>query len=145
MAAAHIRPYRRAPLGLRLGQRTSGWLSNPKHKTVYDPFQKGLSHYLEATNKPERLADVITDMYEAVEALARVITGRDRDLSTNREMFISRIGASEYCKAEIHRIKLISESDPTGIRTRVFAVRGRCPWPLDDGAACREARTDSSR
>jgi hypothetical protein len=26
------------------------------------------------------------------------------------------------------------ESDPTGIRTRVFAVRGRCPWPLDDGA-----------
>src|SRR5688500_1610300 len=25
-------------------------------------------------------------------------------------------------------------SDPTGIRTRVFAVRGRCPWPLDDGA-----------
>ncbi len=31
----------------------------------------------------------------------------------------------------------ISESDPTGIRTRVFAVRGRCPWPLDDGAVLR--------
>src|SRR5919112_5176558 len=30
-------------------------------------------------------------------------------------------------------------SDPTGIRTRVFAVRGRCPWPLDDGAALPEA------
>ena len=28
-------------------------------------------------------------------------------------------------------------SDPTGIRTRVFAVRGRCPWPLDDGALPR--------
>ena len=27
-----------------------------------------------------------------------------------------------------------SISDPTGIRTRVFAVSGRCPWPLDDGA-----------
>src|SRR5919112_2755225 len=36
-----------------------------------------------------------------------------------------------------HRIsppKSAFGSDPTGIRTRVFAVRGRCPWPLDDGA-----------
>ena len=23
--------------------------------------------------------------------------------------------------------------DPSGVRTRVFAVRGRCPSPLDDG------------
>ena len=22
---------------------------------------------------------------------------------------------------------------PTGIRTRVTGVKGRCPWPLDDG------------
>ena len=35
---------------------------------------------------------------------------------------------------ESRQVKRISESDPTGIRTRVFAVRGRCPWPLDDGA-----------
>src|SRR5215210_7290776 len=28
-------------------------------------------------------------------------------------------------------------SDPTGVRTRVFAVRGRCPRPLDDGAVER--------
>jgi hypothetical protein len=35
---------------------------------------------------------------------------------------------------ETRQVKRISECDPTGIRTRVFAVRGRCPWPLDDGA-----------
>ena len=33
------------------------------------------------------------------------------------------------------------ESDPTGIRTRVFAVRGRCPWPLDDGAVLRSRQS----
>jgi hypothetical protein len=38
---------------------------------------------------------------------------------------------------EIRQVERISGSDPTGIRTRVFAVRGRCPWPLDDGALPR--------
>ena len=28
------------------------------------------------------------------------------------------------------RVSGFPRSDPTGIRTRVFAVRGRCPWPL---------------
>jgi hypothetical protein len=30
---------------------------------------------------------------------------------------------------------------PTGIRTPVAAVRGRCPRPLDDGDPGREARS----
>ena len=30
-------------------------------------------------------------------------------------------------------------SDPAGIRTPVAAVKGRCPRPLDDGAAARDA------
>jgi phage terminase small subunit len=28
------------------------------------------------------------------------------------------------------RLRRAARSDPTGNRTRVFAVRGRCPWPL---------------
>src|SRR5215211_4102575 len=44
------------------------WLSNPRYQTVLEPFRRGLSHYLE-----DRLADAVTDMYEAVEALARII------------------------------------------------------------------------
>ena len=27
--------------------------------------------------------------------------------------------------------------DPYGIRTRVAAVKGRCPKPLDEGAMCK--------
>ncbi len=58
-----------------------------------EPFERGLSHYLE-----DRLSDTVTDMYEALEALARIATGRDRELSGNREMFVSRVRASDYYK-----------------------------------------------
>lgn len=74
------------------------WLSDPRYKSVYDPFAKGLSHYLEATSKPERLADVVTDMYEAIEALARITTGKDKDLSGNREAFIKAAKLSDHYK-----------------------------------------------
>lgn len=74
------------------------WLSEPKYNTVYDPFEKGLSHYLEAEKKPHVLADVVTDMYEAVEALARIVTGKNKDLSGNQQSFIKAISASDYYK-----------------------------------------------
>lgn len=75
------------------------WLSEPKYKSVRQPFEKGLSHYLEAQNRPDRLADVITDMYEAVEALAKIITGRhNKDLSGNAERFISEVNTSKHYK-----------------------------------------------
>lgn len=75
------------------------WLSDSKYGTVHDPFEKGLSHFLEAEKKPQLLADVITDMYESVEALAKVITGRNtKDLSANAEVFIKHLKASEHYK-----------------------------------------------
>ncbi len=74
------------------------WLRVQKYKSVLDPFEKGLSHYLEAAQKPERLSDVVTDMYEALEALARVITGKDSELSGNRELFIKRLNLSSHYK-----------------------------------------------
>jgi sulfur transfer protein SufE len=37
-------------------------------------------------------------MYEALEALAKVVTGRDKDLSANRELFLSKVKASEGYK-----------------------------------------------
>jgi len=38
-------------------------------------------------------------MYEAVEALAKVVTGRQgKDLSQNRELFISKVDASDAYK-----------------------------------------------
>jgi hypothetical protein len=62
------------------------------------PFEKGLRHFLESLNKPDLLSDVVTDLYEAVEALAKIVTGRDKDLSANREQFLSRVRAAEEYK-----------------------------------------------
>ncbi len=74
------------------------WLADKGYHDVLVPFEKGLRHFLEAQQKPERLGDTVTDVYEAVEALAKLVTGRDRDLSGNAELFISKLKLSEYYK-----------------------------------------------
>jgi len=74
------------------------WLSDPVYKNILAPFKKGLSDYLQANRYPERLSDTITDMYEAVEAMAKVATGNDRDLSANRELFVRKLRLSGYYK-----------------------------------------------
>ena len=74
------------------------WLRSEGYESVLKPFEKGLVDLLSATGKPDRFSDVVTDMYESVEALAKLKTGRSsKDLSANREAFISSVGASaEY-------------------------------------------------
>jgi len=74
------------------------WLADKGYQDVLVPFEKGLRHFLEAMQKPERLGDTVTDVYEAVEALAKRVTGRDRDLSANAELFISKLKLGEYYK-----------------------------------------------
>lgn len=75
------------------------WLDDLKYKNVLNPFKKGLSHYMEAQKNPEKLSDTVTDMYEALESMAKVVTGRDnKDLSGNRELFVSKLGLSDYYK-----------------------------------------------
>lgn len=76
------------------------WLSQPKFKNVYEPFSKGLRHFLSSEKRPELLYDVITDMYESIEALSKIVTGRPRkDLSANAELFIKQVNASQPYKA----------------------------------------------
>ncbi|MBI4303106.1 MAG: hypothetical protein HY665_02040 [Chloroflexi bacterium] len=72
------------------------WLADKGYHGVLGPFEKGLRHFLEAQQHSERLADTVTDIYEAVEALAKVVTGRDNDLSGNAELFISKLELSDY-------------------------------------------------
>ena len=72
------------------------WLADKGYQDVLVPFEKGLRHFLEAIQKPERLGDTVTDVYEAVEALAKRVTGRDVDLSTNAEQFIKKLKLSAY-------------------------------------------------
>ncbi len=67
-----------------------------KQEGVLVPFRKGLDQFLRSNNKPELLSDVITDMYEALEAQAK-ITANDKELSANAELFISKLNvSSEY-------------------------------------------------
>ena len=74
------------------------WLSDKRYKSVLDPFSKGLEHFVHVGKRPELLSDVITDMYEALEALAKTVTGREKDLSANAELLIKKLGVSESYK-----------------------------------------------
>ena len=87
-----------------LVNKTLHWLRYQKYENVLTPFEKGLSHLLHSQKRPELLSDVITDMYEALEALSKIVTNRpDKDLSANRELFIKEIKASAAYK------KILSE------------------------------------
>lgn len=72
------------------------WLADTKYINVLQPFQKGLKDYLEATRDPVKFSDTITDIYEALEALAKIICENNRDLSANRELFINKLRLSRY-------------------------------------------------
>jgi hypothetical protein len=78
-----------------LVNRPLDWLSEMKYETVHSAFSKGLTHFAQAEKRPELLSDVVTDMYESLEALAKIVTGKNRDLSANRELFISTVKASD--------------------------------------------------
>ena len=83
---------------------TLHWLRSKEYISVIDPFEKGLKNYLHADHRPELLSDVITDMYESLEALSKIVTKRpDKDLAANRELFISKVNASPAYK------KILSE------------------------------------
>lgn len=75
------------------------WLTNPRYSSVHQPYQRGLERYLKCERDPSQLPDVITDIYQALEALAKVITGRpDKDLSSNAEIFMSKVAGNKHHK-----------------------------------------------
>lgn len=74
------------------------WMDKKEYKTVRTPFEKSLRHLLEAEKDSSKLSDVITDAYEAIEALAKIICNNDKDLSANREQFIKNVKASDEYK-----------------------------------------------
>jgi hypothetical protein len=71
------------------------WLSHPGFETVVEPFEKALGHLVDARKDSARLGDVVTDAYEALEAMAKIVVQSDRDLSAIRELFIKKVNASE--------------------------------------------------
>ncbi len=74
-------------------------LKPKKFEGVLNPFRKGLEDLLHSIKTPTRLPDVVTEMYEALEALAKIVTGRgDKDLSGNAELFIKAVQVSDTYK-----------------------------------------------
>jgi hypothetical protein len=68
------------------------WCRRKGLESVVKPFEKALTYLLEAKSKPIRSSDAITDAYEAVEALAKIASGRDSgDLSKNSQALIAAL------------------------------------------------------
>jgi len=89
--AGHFFPSGAKLLDERLVNENLKWLEEQELKQIYDPFDKALLHYSESIKRPEKLKDVITDMYEALEATAQWFLDNGKDLSGNRQSFISRL------------------------------------------------------
>ena len=76
-----------------------GTLRQLRFVVVREPLVKALRHLLEAERRPELLADVVTDAYEALEACAKVITERTgKDLSANADSLVSGLKISSSAK-----------------------------------------------
>lgn len=73
-------------------------LKSPAHKGVLHPFGKGLDHFLHSMKNPALLPDVVTDMYESLEALAKIVNNNDKDLSANREALVANLKLAEPYK-----------------------------------------------
>lgn len=102
------------------------WLSSSRYENVLAPFQKGLCEFLQGTRDAARYTDAVRDMYEALEALAKVVTDRpNRDLSANRELFVTKLGLTHsYGKMLSDYISYACE-----FRHGVEASRARTPPP----------------
>ena len=105
------------------------WLSAPQYQNVLVPFQKGLSEFLQGQRDPNKSIDTVRDMYEALEAMAKVITGKtNRDLSANRQLFVKKLGLSN------HYAKMLSDyiDYACEFRHAVEAGLSRTPPPLQE-------------
>ena len=72
------------------------WLSDPRYRDVLNPFKKGLKELLEASSSPEKLTNVIRDMYEAIEKMARIALNNDRNLKANADSLVHHLRLSQY-------------------------------------------------
>lgn len=74
------------------------WLRESKYQNALVPFEKGLKHWMEGQQDKDRYGDVVTNMYEALEALAKIGTGREKELAGNQEKFASEIQLPDQYK-----------------------------------------------
>jgi len=75
-----------------------GWLKSEGFETVYEPYKDSLEHLMNSTKEPDRLHDGISNAFEALEGLAKIICENNRTLHKNQELFINRLGISSNYK-----------------------------------------------
>jgi len=75
-----------------------GLMDTPHSKGVEQAFRAGLHLFLDSTNKPNLLSDVVNRMYEALEALGKIVCRNDKDLSANREALVSNLRLGNHYK-----------------------------------------------
>jgi len=74
-----------------LGAEPLEWLENAKLNGAARPFDLALRSLIGAENAPPKRREAIKYAYEALEAAAQAVCGNKRDLSGNRESFLSRV------------------------------------------------------
>ncbi|MCH9029118.1 MAG: hypothetical protein IH819_05780 [Bacteroidetes bacterium] len=75
------------------------WLKNSGLSTVYEPFTKALDHLLRARKDGRFLDDAVTDAYDALEAMAKEVCDTNKKFDDIRELFVSKIKASQKFKS----------------------------------------------
>ncbi|MBA7483853.1 hypothetical protein ES707_19370 [subsurface metagenome] len=113
-----FRPSGAVLLDEELVNKNLQWLADKKYDTVLEPFNKGLRHLLESNKNPTLLSDVITDVYESLESMAKIVVGNDRELSGNKNSFIKALDLNENYK------RMFSEYIDYGCQYRHAAKKG---------------------
>lgn len=72
------------------------WCKGPNLESIRKPLKKAIGDLLEVKRNPERGADIVGDVYEAVEAAGKWLTGSDKPLSGNRETIVAALGIHKY-------------------------------------------------
>lgn len=73
------------------------WLRSNNLESVVQPFEKSLRHLLQGEGNSEFYHDTITDAYESLEALTKLVTGgAGRDLTRSQQQFSSILRMNEY-------------------------------------------------
>jgi hypothetical protein len=70
-------------------------LTSAGYQAVANPFEKALRHLIAGQQDKTRLGDAITDSYEALEAITRIVTGNSERLEKNIRTFVSKLGVSD--------------------------------------------------
>lgn len=74
------------------------WLRTRGLSTVHEPFDKSLRHLFESRKDKSLLEDAVTNAYNALEAMAKVVVDPNALFPANRERFIDKLGISKEYK-----------------------------------------------